>query len=82
MFTLKFRERELLEFVRPHYELLRTQRFGMYYFLTRIVQPLLVAPEPPRYDHDLNAVAKVIARTLPDLGQMGQLAGFILRKRT
>jgi hypothetical protein len=53
----------------------------MYYFLTRIIQPLLVAPEQPSYDHPLNEVAKRIARGLPDLGEMGQLAGFILRKR-
>jgi ubiquinone/menaquinone biosynthesis C-methylase UbiE len=81
LYTLKFHEGELRKFVEPHYELVRVQRFGMYYFLTRIVQPLLVAPEQPSYDHLLNEVAKRIARELPDLGEMGQLAGFILRKR-
>ena len=81
LLTLKFHERELLEFVAPHYELIRTQRFGMYYFLTRIVQPLLVAPDPPSYDHELNAVAREIARVVPDFEQMGHLVGFVLRKR-
>ena len=81
LLTLKFREQELREFVAPHYELVRVARFGMYYFLTRIVQPLLVAPEQPSYDHPLNEVAKQIAREIPDIGQMGQLAGFVLRKR-
>jgi ubiquinone/menaquinone biosynthesis C-methylase UbiE len=81
LLTLKFHERQLLLFVEPHFELVRVQRFGMYYFLTRIVQPLLVAPEPPRYDHRLNEVAKSIARRFPDLEHMGQLVGFVLRKR-
>jgi ubiquinone/menaquinone biosynthesis C-methylase UbiE len=81
LFTLKFDESALLAFVAEPYELVRIQRFGMYYFLTRIVQPLLVAPDAPTYDHPLNAVAKQVARTLPDYQQMGQLAGFILRKR-
>jgi ubiquinone/menaquinone biosynthesis C-methylase UbiE len=81
LLTLKFHERELLEFVAPHYELVRTQRFGMYYFLTRIVQPLLVAPDPPSYDHELNAVAREIARVVPDFEAMGHLVGFVLRKR-
>jgi ubiquinone/menaquinone biosynthesis C-methylase UbiE len=81
LLTLKFHERELLDFVAPHYELVRTQRFGMYYFLTRIVQPLLVAPDPPSYDHELNAVAKQIARVIPDLEHMGHLVGFVLRRR-
>ena len=47
LFTRKFSEQELLDFCRPYYHLERVQRFGMYYFLTRIVQPLLVAPGSP-----------------------------------
>ncbi len=81
LLTLKFHERELLEYVAPSWELMRTQRFGMYYFLTRIVQPLLVAPEAPSYDHELNRVARDIARVFPDLEHMGHLVGFVLRKR-
>jgi ubiquinone/menaquinone biosynthesis C-methylase UbiE len=80
--TLKFREAELLAFVEPHYDLVRIQRFGMYYFLTRIVQPLLVAPEAPRYDHPLNEVARRIARLVPDFEGIGHLVGFVLRKRS
>lgn len=79
--TLKFVEKDLLAFVDPLYELVETQRFGMYYFLTRVVQPLLVAPDPPRYDHPLNELAKRIARVMPDLEGMGHLVGFGLRKR-
>jgi ubiquinone/menaquinone biosynthesis C-methylase UbiE len=82
LLTLKFHETELLRFVDPLFELVRTQRFGMYYFLTRIVQPLLVAPDPPSYDHPLNAIARQIARQIPDLEHMGHLVGFVLRKRS
>jgi ubiquinone/menaquinone biosynthesis C-methylase UbiE len=81
LITLKFREADLLTFVQPIYEVQRTQRWGMYYFLTRIVQPLLVAPELPTYDHKLNEVAKIIARQVPDLNELGHLAGFAMRKR-
>ena len=82
LLTLKFHEKQLMDFCEPHFELLRTQRFGMYYFLTRIVQPLLVAPNKPRYDHPLNEVAKQIARLVPDLESIGHLVGFAWRKRT
>ena len=82
LFTLKFHENDLLGFVKFGFELLRIQRFGMYYFLTRIVQPLLVAPEPPSYDHELNVVARRIAAVIPDLDLMGHLVGFVLRKRS
>jgi ubiquinone/menaquinone biosynthesis C-methylase UbiE len=81
LMTLKFHEKELTDFCDTYFELQRIQRFGMYYFLTRIVQPLLVAPEVPRYDHRLNEVAKQIARLVPDFESIGHLVGFVFRKR-
>ena len=78
---LLFREDQFLSFVQSLFETVHIQRFGMYYFLTRIVQPLFVAPEAPRYDHKLNDVARGIARMIPDFESMGHLVGFILRKR-
>jgi SAM-dependent methyltransferase len=81
LLTLKFREADLLHFIAPTYDVLRVQRWGMYYFLTRIVQPLLVAPEAPSYGHKLNEIAKLIARQVPDFGELGHLVGFALRKR-
>jgi ubiquinone/menaquinone biosynthesis C-methylase UbiE len=47
LITLKFHEAELLEFCRPYFRTESIKRFCMYYFLTRIVQPLLVAPAKP-----------------------------------
>jgi ubiquinone/menaquinone biosynthesis C-methylase UbiE len=79
--TLKFHEAELLDFCRKYFDHKESKRFGMYYFLTRIVQPLLVAPEAPRYDHKLNEIAKRIALEFPDLDGMGHLVGFVLQKR-
>jgi ubiquinone/menaquinone biosynthesis C-methylase UbiE len=81
LFTLKFRESELLEFTKPFYVLEHTQRFGMYYFLTRVVQPLLVAPDRPSYDHKLNEVAREIAKLVPDFEGLGHLVGLVLAKR-
>jgi ubiquinone/menaquinone biosynthesis C-methylase UbiE len=81
LFTLKFDETKLQKFVLPYFALDRTQRFGMYYFLTRVVQPLLVAPDAPKYDHKLNEVAKQIAAVFPDFEGMGHLVAFIYSKR-
>jgi ubiquinone/menaquinone biosynthesis C-methylase UbiE len=78
--TLKFNEKALLDFAEGYYRLERVQRFGMYYFLTRVVHPLLVAPEAPRYDAPINAVAREIARKIPDLMGLGHLVAFMFRK--
>ncbi len=81
LITLKFHESELLNFCETYYQLERTQRFGMYYFLTRIVQPLLVAPEQPSYDHKINDVAMEIAKVIPEFEGIGHLVAFIFSKR-
>jgi ubiquinone/menaquinone biosynthesis C-methylase UbiE len=82
LITLKFHEPDLLDFCRPHYKLEKVQRFGMYYFLTRVVQPLLVAPEKPSYDHKLNQIAREIASKIPDFDGMGHLVAFVFSKRS
>ena len=81
LFTRKFRESELLDFCRAYYTVERMKRFGMYYFLTRVVQPLLVAPEAPSYAHPLNHVALEIARKHPNYLDLGHLVAFSLVKR-
>lgn len=81
LITLKFHEGDLLSFCRRYFMHENTHRFGMYYFLTRVVQPLLVAPESPSYDHKLNAVARELAKFFPDFDGMGHLVAFAMSKR-
>ena len=81
LFTLKFHERELLDFCKPLFINEWIKRFGMYYFLTRVVHPLLVAPDSPKYEHKINEVARQIARLIPDFEGMGHLVAFGFVKR-
>lgn len=81
LYTLKFHEKQLLNFCRPMFRLKKIQRFGMYYLLTRVVQPLFVAPSEPTYDHKINKIAKHIARIYPDFEGIGHLIAFIFTKQ-
>jgi ubiquinone/menaquinone biosynthesis C-methylase UbiE len=81
LYTMKFHEKELLEFCKPMYRLERIQKFGMYYLLSRIVHPLLVAPEQPRYDHKINQIARQISEVFPDFEGLGHLTGFVFIKK-
>lgn len=80
LYTLKFNEQDLLRFCSDYYQVEKIQRFGMYYFLSRVVHPLLVAPDSPRYDAKINDIAREIARKIPDFMGLGHLVAFILRK--
>lgn len=81
LLTLKFHEPQLLNYCKALYEHETTKRFGMYYFLTRVVQPLLVAPDKPSYDHKINKIAREICRQFPDYQGLGHLVAFVLKKR-
>jgi len=54
--------------------------FGTYFFISRIIHPLLVAPENPKFDAKINQVAMNIAKEIPSLNdEMSQIKIFILK---
>lgn len=80
LLTRKFHEEELLAFTDSLFTLTHRRGFGTYYFVGRVVHPLLVAPEPPRYDHPINAIARALEQHLPNLVDCGHLQAFVLAK--
>jgi ubiquinone/menaquinone biosynthesis C-methylase UbiE len=81
LLTLKFDEPQLISYGVGLFDLVTIHRFGMYYFLSRVLHPLLVAPEAPRYDARINDVAREIARIFPNFQDLGHLVAFIWKKR-
>jgi ubiquinone/menaquinone biosynthesis C-methylase UbiE len=80
-FSNKFDEEELTPKILESFsEIVQVQRLGMYYFLSRVVHPLMVAPDSPRYDAPINMVARQIALVEPDYDQMGHVALWVLRR--
>jgi len=77
----KFDEDEMLEVTgRLFAELEYVQRFGMYYFISRIIHPLLVSPEQPRYDARINEIARRICSRIPNYDDLGGAALFVFRR--
>lgn len=80
-FSNKFDEQEMLGVAVTLFERLETiQRFGMYYFISRVIHPLLVLPDKPRYDAQINAVARQICNQIPNYEDMGHVALFVFRR--
>jgi len=46
------------------FELVGSRRFGMYHFISKIIHPLLVYPEEPQFEAEINRVAADIERKL------------------
>ena len=47
-----------------YFEIEAYHSLGFYLFMSRVVQPLVVAPEPPRHDHRINQVAAFLGSKL------------------
>ncbi len=80
-FSNKFDEEEMLQVADTLFERLEgVQRFGMYYFISRVIHPLLVAPEQPKYDARINMIARQICGQIPNYNDLGHVALFIFRR--
>jgi ubiquinone/menaquinone biosynthesis C-methylase UbiE len=51
------REQWLRAFLPQLFDIVSVEKMGVYYFVSRIIHPLLVAPQEPRYDAPINDVA-------------------------
>ena len=79
--SLKFREAELESHLEPLFQIVHRQYWGTYYLISRILHPLLVAPDKPRFDSRINTVARKIAAVLPDIDRLGHVMGYELRAK-
>jgi len=77
--VLKFREKRIESFLKKNFVIVKKQHFGMYYLISRVIHPLLVAPNQPRYDAKINEIAKKIAGQDLDYKQMSHIVGYILK---
>jgi len=67
--------------IAPVFKPVDTIRFGTYGFISKVILPLLCAPDEPSFDHPLNAVARQIAEKMPDIEGCIHHALFVLRRR-
>jgi ubiquinone/menaquinone biosynthesis C-methylase UbiE len=80
-FSNKFDEPEMLQVAEGLFDRLETiDRFGMYYFISRVIHPLMVAPDQPKYDAHINAIARQICSRIPNYQDMGHVALFVFRR--
>lgn len=76
-----FDEAALLAELEPQFVLLERRPLGVYDLVARVVHPLLVAPEPPRYEAPINEIAARLALALPSLPEIGRVLFLVLERR-
>lgn len=71
-------EVKLLDFLRQHFEIARIRKFGTYFFISRVVHPLLLAPAEPSFCSKINEVARVIASKVNNFDEISINGLYIL----
>lgn len=79
-YNLDFDEKLLWPFVRNYFDLVEVKRFGLYDLIARIVHPLLIQPEEPRYDAKINQIAAQISAKLEGADFLSREFSAVLRK--
>lgn len=65
-----FNAEKLVKHIKREFYIVEIRTFGMYDFITRILHPLVVYPNEPKYDAKINEIAKRIELELIDSGDM------------
>jgi ubiquinone/menaquinone biosynthesis C-methylase UbiE len=80
-FSNKFDEDEMLAVaLRSFKRVVHIQRFGMYYLISRVIHPLLVQPDQPKYDAPINTIARQLCSQFPDFEGIGHVALFVFER--
>jgi ubiquinone/menaquinone biosynthesis C-methylase UbiE len=63
IYNRDFDEDVLWPYLRSHFRVISEWRFSLYDLISRVVHPLLVVPEEPKYDSPINEIAALLAST-------------------
>lgn len=66
-----------------HFEIEAYHSLGFYLFMSRVVQPLVVAPDPPRHDHRINQAGALLSAKLDrsEFRDCDYAGVYVLRRR-
>lgn len=79
--NIDFKEAETLRFLKRFFIVEERLHFGMYDFLSRVVHPLMVMPDEPRYDARINEVAAKLALDRQEFGDLSRVLFLVLKKK-
>jgi SAM-dependent methyltransferase len=80
--NLDFNEAILMQWLAPWYDVEEHAHFGLYDFLSRVLHPLLVAPESPKYDAKINELAARLSLSRrSDFAGVSRVLFLVLRRK-
>jgi ubiquinone/menaquinone biosynthesis C-methylase UbiE len=78
--NLLFDDDQLMSFLTENFKIMDIMSFGAYYFISRVVHPLVVLPDEPKFEARINEVARKIARNIPGFDKLSINKLYVLSK--
>jgi len=78
--NVDFDDEATLEYLAESFRVECRLHFGVYDFVSRVVHPLMVAPERPKYEARINEVAAKLALDVQEMGRVSRVLALILRR--
>ncbi|MBI2498704.1 methyltransferase domain-containing protein [Candidatus Woesearchaeota archaeon] len=74
-------EERFIPFLSKYFNILSIERFGMYQFISKVIHPLLVQPEEPKFEAKINEIARLIGSKITNFKDASHQVTFILEKK-
>ncbi len=79
--NIDFKETEILRYLNQFFTIEDRKYFGVYDFLSRVVHPLLVSPDEPKYDAKINEIAARLAVDREEFKDISRVLFLVLQKK-
>ena len=81
--SLRFVDDEIEKFVSDvGFNLIAKEGFNLYFIISRVVNPLLIAPDSPKFNAPINEIASSLQATQPTQAGLGSNTLWVLEKAT
>src|SRR4030095_16999488 len=80
-FNLDCDEGVLWQYLSKLFQIVRIRRIGMYDLISRIIHPLLVAPDEPKYEAKINEIAWRVSSKLEGVDRLAREFSAVLSRR-
>lgn len=74
-------DEKLMTFLENNFQINKIRSLGTYYFISRVVHPLLVLPDEPKFEAKINEVARRIAFDISNLDDISINKLYVLSKK-
>ncbi|UCE36846.1 MAG: class I SAM-dependent methyltransferase [Thermoplasmata archaeon] len=71
---------KLMDFLNENFKIMEIRSLGTYYFVSRVVHPLVVLPDEPKFEAKINEVARRLAFDIPDFDDISINKLYVLSK--